>query len=98
MDPLNEFDPLNAATGAEMVTSVKVLSQLCARRGLEIPPSRMADLITTARAKYNINQAYAGDGTVAARRPYQGFNDITYVDSMANSEYNALQMRVCELH
>ena len=41
------FDPLGAATGAEMVTSVKVLSQLCARRGLEMPPSRMAELITT---------------------------------------------------
>ncbi len=44
--------------------------------------------------QYNINQAYAGAGTTAARRPYQGFSDITYVDSMANSEYNALQLRV----
>jgi Mrp family chromosome partitioning ATPase len=41
------FDPLGAATGAEMVTSVKVLSQLCSRRGLDMPPSRMADLLTT---------------------------------------------------
>lgn len=33
----NSFDPLGAATGAEMVTEVKVLKQLCDRRGLEIP-------------------------------------------------------------
>jgi Mrp family chromosome partitioning ATPase len=42
------FDPLGAATGAELVTSVKVLSQLCSRRGLEMPPARMAELITTS--------------------------------------------------
>ena len=42
------FDPLGAATGAEMITSVKVLKQLCDRRGLEIPPARMADFINTS--------------------------------------------------
>ena len=26
---------------------------------------------------YNANQALAGPGSVASRRPYQGFNDIT---------------------
>jgi len=49
---------------------------------------------THLQASYNINEAYPGSGTTAARRPFQGFNNITYVDSMANSEYNSLQMRV----
>ena len=43
---------------------------------------------------YNINQALPGGGTTASRYPIQGFNTITYVDSMSNSEYDALQMRV----
>lgn len=43
---------------------------------------------------YNINAPNPGGTSTAARRPYQGFSDITYVDSMGNSEYNALQMRV----
>ncbi len=43
---------------------------------------------------YNINGAIAGSGTNASRFPYQGFNTITYQDSMGNSEYDALQMRV----
>ena len=37
---------------------------------------------------------YPGAGTVAARSPIQGFNDINFTDSMGNSEYNALQMRI----
>src|SRR5260370_7933591 len=43
---------------------------------------------------YNINADYAGGTSTAARRPYQGFSDINYVDSMANSEYDSLQLRV----
>ena len=43
---------------------------------------------------YNINGAVAGAGTTASRFPYQGFNTITYQDSMGNSEYNALQVRL----
>jgi hypothetical protein len=43
---------------------------------------------------YNINADYPGGTSTAARRPYQGFGDISYVDSMGNSEYEALQMRV----
>ncbi len=43
---------------------------------------------------YNINQDYAGGTSAAARRPIQGFNDITFFDSMGNSEYNALQLRL----
>jgi hypothetical protein len=43
---------------------------------------------------YNINQDYPGAGTVAARRPIQGFSDINFTDSMGNSEYNSLQLRV----
>jgi hypothetical protein len=44
--------------------------------------------------QYNINQDYPGPGTTAARRPIQGFSDITFTDSMGNSEYNALEVRV----
>ena len=43
---------------------------------------------------YNINQDYPGGSSTAARRPYQGYSDISYIDSMGNSEYNALQLRV----
>ena len=43
---------------------------------------------------YNINQAYAGGTPTAARRPFQGFSDMTFTDSMGNSDYNSLQMRV----
>ena len=43
---------------------------------------------------YNINADYAGGTSTAARRPYQGFSDINYVDSMGNSEYDAMQLRV----
>jgi len=44
--------------------------------------------------QYNINQAYAGGTPVADRRPIPGFNTITFTDSMGNSSYNSLQMRV----
>ncbi len=43
---------------------------------------------------YNINQAFAGPGTAASRELYQGFNTITYQDSMGNSTYNSLQVRL----
>ena len=49
---------------------------------------------TDLAVAYNINQAYAGAGTAASRFPYQGFNTITYQDSMGNSTYNSLQIRV----
>src|SRR5260370_22648917 len=37
---------------------------------------------------------YGGGTSKVARRPYQGFSEINYVDSMGNSEYDALQLRV----
>jgi hypothetical protein len=43
---------------------------------------------------YNINADYPGGTSTAARRPYQGFSDINYLDSMGNSAYEALQLRV----
>jgi hypothetical protein len=49
---------------------------------------------THLSVQYNINQAFPGPGTVAARSPFQGFTNITYTDSMGNSEYNALQVRL----
>ena len=42
---------------------------------------------------YNINQSYAGPGSVASRRPYQGFNNITAQLPMGVSSYNALELR-----
>ncbi|MGH8245908.1 MAG: hypothetical protein ACREUU_05695, partial [Gammaproteobacteria bacterium] len=41
------------------------------------------------------NQALPGAGTVASRRPYAGFGNITggFVSSIGNSNYNALQIR-----
>ena len=45
---------------------------------------------------WNINQAYPGTGTVASRRPYQGWSDITggFVSSIANSNFNSLALRL----
>ncbi|HEY1338749.1 MAG TPA: TonB-dependent receptor, partial [Bryobacteraceae bacterium] len=43
---------------------------------------------------YNVNQAYAGAGSVASRRPIQGFNNITLQTPMGVSSYNALEARV----
>jgi Carboxypeptidase regulatory-like domain len=42
---------------------------------------------------YNINQAYSGPGSVASRRPYPGFNNITVQEPMGVSSYNALELR-----
>jgi Carboxypeptidase regulatory-like domain len=42
---------------------------------------------------YNINQPYAGPGSVASRRPYPGFNNINTQESMGVSSYNALELR-----
>jgi Mrp family chromosome partitioning ATPase len=57
----NNFDPLGAATGAEMITSVKVLKQLCDKRGLDMPAARMADYITAGvgRSSSYINLSLA---------------------------------------
>ena len=42
---------------------------------------------------YNVNQPLAGPGSVASRRPIQGFNDISQQVSMGYSRYNALEAR-----
>lgn len=42
---------------------------------------------------YDANQALAGPGSVASRRPYQGFNNISQQVSMGYSRYNALEAR-----
>ena len=49
---------------------------------------------TDLAVAYNINAAVAGPGTAASRDPYPGFNTITYQDSMGNSTYHSLQVRV----
>ncbi len=43
---------------------------------------------------YNVNQDVAGGTSVAARRPFQGFNTITYTTPMDDTSYNALELRV----
>jgi hypothetical protein len=43
---------------------------------------------------YNINSALPGGTSVAARRPYQGFGNITLTTPMGNSNYNALETRL----
>jgi hypothetical protein len=49
---------------------------------------------THLSTNYDYNTPYAGGTSVAARRPVPGFGSLTYVSSMGNSEYNALQVRV----
>ncbi len=43
---------------------------------------------------YNVNQAIAGGTSVAARRPFPGFNNITYTTPMDDTSYNGLEARV----
>jgi hypothetical protein len=44
---------------------------------------------------WNINQALPGPGSIASRRPYAGFGNITggYVSSIGNSNFNGLTVR-----
>ncbi len=42
---------------------------------------------------YQANQALAGPGSVASRRPYQGFNNILLTMSAGLSRYNALEVK-----
>ena len=44
---ISQHDSLAPATGAEMITSPRVLDQLCKRRGLGITPVQMAEYIQT---------------------------------------------------
>lgn len=92
------FDPLNAATGAEMITSVKVLGRLCMQRGLEIPPQRMADFITTnvGRSSSLINLSLVwpdvDDGIVM-------LNELTnvFIEEMATQRKSILQQHLQHL-
>jgi hypothetical protein len=45
---------------------------------------------------WDINQALPGPGTVASRRPFQGFGGITggYISSIGNSNFHSLTLRV----
>ncbi|MDQ2948494.1 MAG: TonB-dependent receptor, partial [Acidobacteriota bacterium] len=43
---------------------------------------------------YDINTQYAGGGSVASRRPFQGFSGITLTSALDNSNFNALEARV----
>jgi Mrp family chromosome partitioning ATPase len=92
------FDPLGPATGAEMITSVKVLSQLCSKRGLDIPPSRMADLITTGVGRSSslinvtLNWRDLNDGISL-------LNDLTgvFIEEMASQRKAILQQHLQHL-
>lgn len=41
----------------------------------------------------NINQALPGPGSVASRRPWPNFGNISYLEPAANAVFNSLQMR-----
>ena len=41
----------------------------------------------------NINQAVLGAGSIASRRPFAGFGNISFRESSANSTYHSLQAR-----
>lgn len=45
---------------------------------------------------WNINQALPGPGSVASRRPYQGYGSITggFISSIGNSSFHAFQARL----
>jgi len=49
---------------------------------------------THLSVNYNYNQALPGGTSVAARRPVQGFGDISLQTAMGNSNYNALELRM----
>jgi hypothetical protein len=44
---------------------------------------------------WNINQSFPGPGSVASRRPFPGYGNITggYISSIGNSNFNGLTMR-----
>src|SRR5262249_3528445 len=44
---------------------------------------------------WNINQSFPGPGSVASRRPYPGYGNITggYIASIGNSNFNGLTVR-----
>ena len=42
---------------------------------------------------YNINQPVLGPGTVASRRPFQSFGDITWSDGTGRSSYHAMEAK-----
>jgi Mrp family chromosome partitioning ATPase len=44
----NTFDPLGPATGAEMITSGRVLKQLCDKRNLDMSPAKLVDHVKTS--------------------------------------------------
>jgi hypothetical protein len=48
------------------------------------------DLPTT----FNVNAAYPGAASVASRRPYQGYADITRTQPLDSSSYNGLELRL----
>lgn len=48
------------------------------------------DLVTS----FNLNQPFAGPGSVASRRPFRGFNDINFTTPLDTSNYHALELKV----
>jgi hypothetical protein len=49
---------------------------------------------TDLPTSFNINAAYPGAGSVASRRPYQGFSDVTNTQPLDSTSYNALELRL----
>ncbi|MFN2447798.1 MAG: carboxypeptidase regulatory-like domain-containing protein [Vicinamibacterales bacterium] len=49
---------------------------------------------TDQTRNFNLNQPRLGPGTVASRRPYQGFGDITMNDGTGTASYHAMEAKV----
>jgi hypothetical protein len=43
--------------------------------------------------QYNINQPVIGAGTIASRRPYPTFGDITWTDATGSASYKSLELK-----
>ena len=94
----SSFDPLGAATGAEMITSVKVLKQLCDKRGLDMPPARMADYIiaSVGRSSSYINLSLAW---ADVDEGIDMLNDLTgvFIEEMTSQRKAILQQNLQHL-
>lgn len=51
--------------------------------------SRSVDLTR----QYNINQPVLGPGSIASRRPFPGFGDITWTDGTGTATYNSMELK-----
>lgn len=97
--PTTDFSPIGSAlAGVDPYLQAPYATQFNFTVARDLP-SRI--LLTTAyvgttgrklQLQPNLNQARPGPGTVASRRPYPLYNDISWVESSGASNYHSLQM------